>query len=34
MRICIETSGLSTWVARVLRGLGHEVIVANASGCG
>ena len=30
MRICIEASGLSPWVARVLRGLGHEVIVANA----
>ena len=29
MRICIEASGLSPWVARVLRGLGHEVIVAN-----
>ena len=30
MRICIEASGLSPWVARVLTGLGHEVIVANA----
>jgi len=30
MRICIEASGLSPWVARVLAGLGHEVIVANA----
>jgi transposase len=30
MRICIEASGLSPWVARLLRELGHEVIVANA----
>jgi transposase len=30
MRICIEASGLSPWVARVLTELGHEVIVANA----
>jgi hypothetical protein len=30
MRICIEASGLSPWVARLLRDLGHEVIVANA----
>ena len=30
MRICIEASGLSPWVARVLAGLGHEVIAANA----
>ena len=30
MRICIEASGLSPWVARILAGLGHEVIVANA----
>ncbi len=29
MRICIEASGLSPWVARVLTELGHEVIVAN-----
>jgi transposase len=30
MRICIEASGLSPWVARLLSELGHEVIVANA----
>ena len=30
MRICIEASGLSPWVARILAELGHEVIVANA----
>ena len=30
MRICIEASGLSPWVARILTALGHEVIVANA----
>ena len=30
MRICIEASGLSPWVGRILAGLGHEVIVANA----
>ncbi len=30
MRICIEASGLSPWVARILGGLGHQVIVANA----
>ena len=30
MRICIEASGLSPWVARVLAEFGHEVIVANA----
>jgi transposase len=30
MRICIEASGLSPWVGRVLTELGHEVIVANA----
>lgn len=30
MRICIEASGLSPWVGRILAELGHEVIVANA----
>jgi transposase len=30
MRICIEASGLSPWVARILAAVGHEVIVANA----
>ena len=30
MRICIEASGLSPWVGRILTALGHEVIVANA----
>ena len=30
MRICVEASGLPPWVARILTGLGHEVIVANA----
>jgi transposase len=30
MRICIEASGLSAWVGRILTELGHEVIVANA----
>ena len=30
MRICIEASGLSPWVGRILTELGHEVIVANA----
>jgi transposase len=30
MRICIEASGLSPWVGRILVELGHEVIVANA----
>jgi len=30
MRICIEASGLSPWVGRILSELGHEVIVANA----
>ncbi len=30
MRICIEASGLSPWVERLLSELGHEVIVANA----
>ena len=30
MCICIEASGLSPWVARILTALGHEVIVANA----
>ncbi len=30
MRICIEASGLSPWVGRILAGLGHEIIVANA----
>lgn len=30
MRICIEASGLSPWVARLLTDLSHEVIVANA----
>lgn len=29
MVICIEASGLSAWVERVLRDLGHEVVVAN-----
>ena len=29
MRICIEASGLSPWVGRVLAELGHEVIAAN-----
>lgn len=30
MRICIEASGLSAWVGRILAELGHEVVVANA----
>jgi transposase len=30
MRICIEASGQSAWVARLLTELGHEVVVANA----
>ncbi len=30
MRICIEASGLSAWAERILVGLGHEVVVANA----
>lgn len=30
MRLCIEASGLSPWVGRILSELGHEVIVANA----
>jgi len=29
MRICIEASGQSAWVERILRSLGHEVVVAN-----
>lgn len=30
MRICVEASGISPWVARLLTELGHEVVVANA----
>jgi transposase len=30
MRICVEASGLSAWAERILVGLGHEVVVANA----
>lgn len=29
MRICIEAGGLSAWAERILRDLGHEVVVAN-----
>ena len=29
-RICVEASGISPWVARLLTELGHEVVVANA----
>jgi transposase len=29
MRICIEASGQSAWIERILRECGHEVIVAN-----
>ncbi len=30
MRIVIETGTHSTWIARLLRGMGHEVLVADA----
>lgn len=29
MRVCIEASGQSAWVERILRACGHEVVVAN-----
>jgi transposase len=29
MRVCIEASGISPWVSRVLGECGHEVVVAN-----
>ena len=29
--ICIEASGISPWVARLIMGLGHDVIVATGA---
>jgi transposase len=33
-RIALQTGPHSPWISRLLRELGHEVIVANARKCG